>query len=321
MAKIVITQPIQPSEVARLREMHDVTEMDSPHGLTEVQLAGACQGATVLLCQLTDQVGALVFEVPGLQLVSTIAAGVDNIDLAAAGRRGVAVTHTPNALTETSADLAMALILAVARGVVDGDASVRAGRVGRWGLLREPLGADVHGTTLGIVGMGGIGGAVAHRARHGFGMSVLYNSRSRHENVEAECGAVPVPFAEVLARSDFVSLHAPLTPETAYLMNAETLGLMRSSAFLINTARGGLVNEVALAAALRAGQLAGAALDVFEHEPHVHPSLLELREKLVLTPHIGSATRTARLAMTRTAVDDVLAFGRGTSPLNLVSWE
>jgi glyoxylate reductase len=181
-------------------------------------------------------------------------------------------------------------------------------------LLHEPIGSDISGATLGIIGMGRIGEAVARRARFGFGMSVLYCSRSRHPAAEADYGATRVPLAELLSNADVVSLHAPLTAETKHIINASTLALMRPHSILVNTARGGLVREADLAAALQIGQLAGAGLDVFEHEPLVHPDLLKAGTRVVLTPHIGSATARTRLAMSRTAVDDVLAVLAGRSP-------
>jgi glyoxylate reductase len=301
-------------QVARLRADHEVVELASDRGMPATELARACSSADVLICQLTDDVAAPVFESPSLVLVATVAAGVDNIDLGAAAERGVVVTHTPGVLTDASADLTIALMLAVARHIVASDAAVRKGRTGEWRLLHEPIGTDVSGAALGIVGMGRIGDAVARRAHFGFGMSVLYCSRSRHAAAEADYSATRVPLDELLSNADVVSLHAPLTAETRHLINASTLALMRPHAILVNTARGGLVSEPALAAALRSGRLAGAGLDVFEHEPWVHPDLLAAGPRVVLTPHIGSATARTRLAMSRTAVDDVLAVLGGRAP-------
>jgi glyoxylate reductase len=314
VATIVISQPVHAAEVDRLRADHEVVELAGARGLSSAELVSACSHAEVLICQLTDDVAAPVFRSPRLRLVAAVAAGVDNIDLRAAAESGIAVTHTPGVLTEASADLAIALMLAVARHIVAADADVRGGNTRDWRLLHEPMGTDISGATLGIIGMGRIGEAVARRARLGFGMTILYCSRSRHPAAEADYGAARVTLGELLSNADVVSLHAPLTPETKHVINATTLELMRPHAILVNTARGALVNEADLAAGLRSGQLAGAALDVFEDEPRVHPDLLATGNRVVLTPHIGSATAKTRLAMTRTAVDDVLAVLAGRRP-------
>ena len=288
--------------------------LDSPRGLTAAEVTKACDGASALLCQLTDEISADVFAVEGLKIVATIAVGYDNVDVSAAVARQVAVTHTPGVLTEATADLTLALMLATARHIPESDASVRDDVTRPWRLLHEPMGADISGATLGIVGLGRIGTAVAQRAQLGFGMKIVYHSRRSVPGF----AATRLSLAELLAASDLVSLHAPLTPETRHLINRETLALMQPHAILVNTSRGGLVNEVDLAAALRANRLAGAGLDVFEHEPDVHPDLLACGPKVVLTPHIGSATTRTRGAMTGLAVDNILAVLAGRPPLNPV---
>ena len=269
----------------------------SPPGPVSLH-AGAAE-ADGLLCLLTDRVNdELLDGCPRLRAVSVYAVGVDNVDLEAATARGIQVGHTPDVLTDTTADLAFALMLAVARGVVSGDDAVRRGD---WPPF-EPdgsLGTDVHGAVLGIVGMGRIGAAVARRAE-GFGMEVLYSSRS---------GGVALD--ELLRRSDFVSVHVPLSDSTRALIGEPQLELMKPSAILVNTSRGGLVDTDALVRALREGSIAGAGLDVTDPEPLPpdHP-LLEL-PGVVVTPHVGSATRRTRAAMADVAVDNLLAALRG----------
>jgi glyoxylate reductase len=282
-------------------------------------LAGALGPADAVVCLLTDRVDrAALAAAPALRVVANVAVGVDNIDLDAAAERGVVVTNTPDVLTDATADLTMALLLAVARRVPEGDAHVRSGRWDAWHLLPAQLGLDVSGRTLGIVGLGRIGQAVARRAAHGFGMRVLYHSRTRRPDAEAVLGVVHTGLDELLSISDIVSLHAPLTPATRHLIGARELARMSPHAILVNTARGPLVDEAALADALAQGRLAGAGLDVFEREPAVHPGLLARRERVVLLPHVGSATASTRRRMARTALDNAQAVLRGDPPPNPV---
>jgi glyoxylate reductase len=272
---------------------------------TPEELASGASDADGLLCLLTDRVdAAFLARCPGLRAVSSVSVGVDHVDLAAATARGVPVGHTPGVLTETTADLAWALLLAAARRVAEGDRFVRAGS---WRPERvwEPdmlLGRDVHGATLGIVGLGAIGRAVARRAT-GFGMRVLGWSRTPARVPGVEWTALDA----LLARSDFVSVHVPLTPETRGLLDAAALARMKPGAILVNTARGGLVDEEALAAALRDGRLGGAALDVFAREPLDPASPLLALPNVVLTPHIGSASTATRARMAELAVRNLLA--------------
>lgn len=320
VAKIVVTQPVHAEQLRRLRDAgHEVVTLDSSRGLTADELIEEVGDADALLCQLTDKVSRDVFERTKLTIVATIATGYDNIDVEAARAADVQVTRTPDVLTDATADLAMTLMLSVARHIPESDASTRSsGSTGPFQLLREPMGIDISGQTLGIVGLGRIGEALAHRAHFGFGMKILYTARSQHAAAETRFGAVRLPLGQLLAESDVVSLHAPLTEDTRHLINRETLKLMKPSAILINTGRGPLVNEADLAAALTEGTLAGAGLDVFENEPDVHPDLLACGSKTVLTPHIGSATAKTRLAMTSLAVDNVLAVLDGKPPLTPV---
>src|SRR5581483_10117967 len=259
-----------------------------------------------LICLLTDRIDAgLIAAAPRLRVVSNVAVGYDNVDVAAATGRGIPVGHTPGVLTETTADLAFALLLAAARRIVEADAFVRSGRWHTWSpdLL---LGRDVHGATLGIVGFGAIGQAVARRAA-GFGMRVLYASR---RDVPFDT-ATRVPLEELLAASDFVSLHVPLTAETERMIGERELRMMRSTAILVNTARGGIIDQPALVRALREGWIAGAALDVAAVEPIPAGDPLLSAPNVVLTPHIGSASIATRSRMASMAVDNVLAALRG----------
>ena len=281
----------------------------------DVSVAEAAHEVDALVSHLTDRIDHSVFRGNSqLRLVSNVAAGFDNIDLDAATNAGVIVTNTPDVLADATADLTLALMLAVARRIPESDALVRSeGRVD-WALKQEPMGVAVDGRTLGIIGMGRIGGAVSRRAMGGFGMRVLFTGGSGTADREA----VEVPLVKLLTEADFVSLHAPLTETSRHMINAETLATMKRSAILINTGRGPLIDESALACALSDGVILGAGLDVFEDEPEVHPELLVLRERVVLTSHIGSATKSTRQAMSDMAVDNVLAFAAGLPVPNLV---
>ena len=281
-------------------------ELPPPREVLLQQVAG-CDG---LICLLTDPIDAGVIAAGGrLRVISQFAVGVDNIDLAAATARGIPVGHTPGVLTEATADLAFGLLLAAARRIPEGIEYVRAGRWRTW----EPLGllgAAVWGATLGVVGLGRIGTAVARRGR-GFGMRVLYTSRTRKQRLEAELGLERVVLGDLLARADFVTLHCPLTPETYHLIDERALRRMKPTAVLVNTARGPVVEMEALARALREGWIAAAALDVTDPEPLPpdHP-LLSLPNCIIM-PHIGSATVAARERMAVMAAENLLAGLRG----------
>jgi glyoxylate reductase len=277
--------------------------------------AAACEG---LVCMLSDPVGETVLGAcPDLRIVANYAAGTDNIDLRAAAARGIVVTNTPGVLSEATADLAFALLLAVARRVVEGDHLVRSGRWTGWGPM-VLLGSDVQARRLGIVGLGRIGQAVARRAQ-GFGMDIVYHGRKRAPKaVETALGARRVPLGELLSTSDFISLHCPLTPETRHLLDREALGTVKRGAYLINTARGEVVDEAALIEALETGRLTGAGLDVFVGEPRVNPRLLALNN-VVLAPHAGSATYATRTRMGQMVVANLDAFFAGDVPPNRVA--
>jgi glyoxylate reductase len=280
--------------------------------LAREDLLALVEGVDVAVTMLYDRVDEefLVAAGPGLRGICNVAVGFDNVDLAACARRGVVVTNTPGVLDDATADLAFALILAATRRLGEGERLVRADRPWRWGM-GFMLGHDLRGGRLGIVGLGGIGARVAARGR-AFGMDIAYTAR--HESsAAAELEATRLDLAELLASSDVISLHAPLTAETKHMIGARELALMKPTARLVNTARGAVVDEAALAAALRDGTIAAAGLDVFEHEPEVHPGLLEL-ENVVLVPHLGSATVETRAAMAELAARNAIAVAAGEVP-------
>jgi glyoxylate reductase len=274
----------------------------------------ALPGAEALVCQLTDRVdAALLDRAPRLRIVASAAVGYEHIDVAACRARGIVVTNTPDVLTAATADLAWALLLAAVRRLPQAERSLRAGEFTGWGFW-DYLGGDLEGRALGIFGMGRIGRAVARRAG-GFGMRVIYHSRSPlPAEDERALAAERVDFDGLLARSDVVSLHAPLTPDTRHAFDRGALARMRPGSVLVNTARGPLIDEAALVEALRDGPLAAAGLDVFEREPIVHPGLLDL-PNVVILPHIGSATRGTRAGMATLAARNVRAVLAGDPPL------
>lgn len=309
MARIVTTFPLPDAARELLRPLGDVA---GPDGWRD-----ALADAEALLCLLTDRVdAALLDRAPRLRVVANAVVGYEHVDVAACRARGITVTNTPDVLTDATADLAFALVLSVLRGLPAAERSLRAGEFHGWGFW-DYLGADPGGRMLGIFGMGRIGQAVARRAAP-FGMRVVYHSRSRlPDDVEAALGAEWVDFDGLIARSDVLSLHAPLTPDTRHVISADVLRRMRPGAFLVNTARGALVDEAALVDALRDGPLAGAGLDVYEREPVVHPGLLEL-SNVVLLPHVGSATRETRTRMAMLAARNAHAVLSGHPPLTPV---
>lgn len=292
------------------------------HPLPAGELADAVAGYDGLICLLSDRIDAeFLARCSRLRVVANVAVGYDNIDVPAATLAGVAVTNTPRVLTDATADLAFALLLSTARRVVEGDTFLRSGLYTHWRVRQEQMGQDVHGATLGLFGLGQIGRAMVQRA-HGFAMTVLYHDLDRVPvGVEAELGVQYVSFEELLQRSDFLSVHAPLTPQTRHRFDVDAFVRMKRSAILINTARGPLVDEAALAEALQRGIIAGAGLDVYEHEPAVDSQLLPLRERVVLLPHLGSATLSTRREMSRMAAAGVRDVLRGDRPANLVNPE
>ncbi len=318
MSKVLITTEMFPEEIERLKAAGHEVDVPAEGRLTRAELLARVGEAEGLICLLSDRVDDEVFSAaPRLKVVANLGVGVDNIDLAAATRRGIPVTNTPDVLTETTADLGWALLMAAARRIVEADRDLRERGFPGWTFIPPHLGVDVWGRTLGVVGLGRIGTAVAKRGR-GFSMRVLYHSRTRKERAEEELGLEYAPLEQLLTESDFVVLTVPLTPETRHLIGARELSLMKEDGILVNIARGPVVDEAALVQALKEGAIRAAALDVFEREPEVHPELLKLRN-VVLTPHIGSATWATRRAMARLAVGSVIDVLAGRRPANLVN--
>jgi len=321
VAKIYVSCRVFADEIERLRAAgHDVTMRAEKGPISRDDLLRDVADADVLICLLSDRIDLhVIVAAPNLRIIANLGVGYDNIDVPAARERGIVVTNTPGALTETTADLTFALLLAAARRIVEADEYVRAGKFLGWELLQEHLGNEVFGKTLGIVGMGRIGTAVARRGHLGFGMNVLYHSRHRNTEVEAELRACHVPFDELLQRSDFVCVHTPLTEETHHLFDKSAFRLMKDTAILVNVARGPVVDEEALVWALESSEIAGAGIDVYEREPKIHPGLLKLKERVVLAPHIGSASVETRREMAKIVVDNVLSVLGGKGPLNPVT--
>jgi glyoxylate reductase len=311
VALFVVTNRIPDSALELLREEGELRVAEASTALAREELLALLGGADAILTMLFDRVDEAFLDAAGAQLrcVANVAVGFDNIDLAAAARRGVLLANTPGVLDDATADLALALILASRRRIGEGERLVRSGRPWTWGMSFM-LGGDLRGKRLGIVGLGNIGARVAQRAR-AFGMSIAY--RGRHAapaDRVAELEAQRLDLDELLASSDVISLHCPLTEQTRHLIGARELALMKPTATLVNTARGPVVEEAALAAALREGRIAGAGLDVYEREPEVEPGLLGL-ENVVLSPHLGSATVETRTAMAELAARNAIAAVRG----------
>jgi len=291
---------------------HEIVQQPDDIPLTHAQLCAAVTDVDAVVCLLTDRVddAVLAAGAPRLRVVANVAVGYDNVDVAAAAARGVAVCNTPGVLDETTADLAFLLALAASRLASTAEADLRSGRWAGWGI-NQYLGRDVHGATLGLVGFGRIGRAVARRAA-GFGMQVLHHTRH-----DTGLPGWQADLDRMLGECDIVSLHVPLTAETTHLVDARRLALMRPTAVLVNTARGPVVDEEALAIALEDGRLFAAGLDVYEREPQVHPRLLAA-PRTVLLPHVGSASQATRTRMARLACEGALAVLAGETPPNLV---
>jgi glyoxylate reductase len=315
--RVVVTRRIPHDGIALLETFFEVDENRDDRPYPPDALAARAQEADALVALLTDRVDeALLARCARLKIVANVAVGYDNIDLAAAARHGVTVTNTPGVLTDATADFAFTLLLAAARRVVEADRFVRAGKFHGWEIMGFQ-GGDIAGRTLGIAGFGRIGQAVARRAR-GFGMEVIYADDQRApEALEEELGARRVDKATLLATSDFVSLHVPLLPQTRHYIGEAELAVMKRTAYLINTSRGPVVDEAALARALAGGMIRGAGLDVFEREPEVEPALLEL-DNVVLAPHIASATVETRSKMALIAAENAIAAVSGLTPPNVV---
>ncbi|MEJ6494020.1 MAG: D-glycerate dehydrogenase [Actinomycetes bacterium] len=319
MAKVVVTGKIPAGGLARLQAEHDVLAWESDDAISRTELLQMVAGADAIVSLLTEKIDAELLAAAGPQLksVSNVAVGYNNIDVPACEERGVLVTNTPGVLTEATADIAMALILMSTRRLGEGERVIRAQESWQWGMFYM-LGMGLQGRQLGIVGMGQIGIATARRAK-AFGMNIAYTRRSPLEaDVAKDLDAKFMSMDELIESSDVLSLHCPYSPATHHLISENQLARMKSTAFLINTARGPIVDEQALVDALKSGQIAGAGLDVFEHEPKVNPGLLEL-DNAVLIPHLGSATVETRAAMADIAATNALAILAGQTAPNLVT--
>jgi len=314
MSRVVVTGRVPEPALEKLRAEHEVDAWEGSDSISRQELLRRVAGADAIVSLLTERIDAELLDAAGPQLkvVANVAVGYDNIDVPACTERGIIATNTPGVLTEATADIAFGLILMATRRLGEGERLIRSGQAWKWGMFFL-LGSSLQGKTLGVVGMGGIGQATARRAK-AFGMEIVYQSRSEIDPaIAAELGARRVELDELLTISDVVSLHCPYGPATHHLIGAEQLATMKKSAYLVNTARGPIIDEAALALALREEQIAGAGLDVFEQEPKVHPWLLEL-ENVTLVPHLGSATVETRTAMAVLAADNTLAVLKGEQP-------
>jgi glyoxylate reductase len=318
-ARIFVSRQLPEPALEILRAAGDVWLSPHDRPLTVAELHAAVAGADAAVTLLHDRVddAFLAAAGPGLRIVANVAVGYDNIDVAACARRGVVCTNTPGVLVESTADIAFALILMATRRLGEAERMVRSGATWSWSMFYM-LGMGLQDKTLGIVGLGKIGTATARRAR-AFGMRIAYAGRRRADPaLEEELGGAMLELDELLAVADVVSIHCPLSAETRHLIDARRLALMQPTAYLVNTARGPIVDEAALAAALRAGAIAGAGLDVFEREPAVEPGLLDL-ENVVLLPHLGSATIETRTAMGVLAARNAVAVLAGEPPLTPIA--
>jgi glyoxylate reductase len=314
VSRVVVTGRVPQVALDSLRAEHEVSGWDSTEQISRAELLSRVEGADAIVSLLTERIDGEVLDAAGeqLQVVANVAVGYNNVDVVACRERGVIVTNTPGVLTEATADIAMALILMVTRRLAEGERIIRRREPWQWGMSYL-LGSGLQGKTLGIIGLGGIGAATARRAR-AFGMRIVYSSRSAGApGLVQELGAARLTLDELLTEADVVSVHCPYSDATHHLIGAEQLSRMKDTSYLVNTARGPILDEGALAAALTSGTIAGAGLDVFEHEPTVHEGLLDL-DNVVLVPHLGSATVETRTAMASLAADNALAVLRGQDP-------
>ena len=316
---VVVTRKLPEVIETRMMELFDTRLNHDDRPMSKSALIDAIAQADVLVPTVTDRIDAAILSQagPNLRLIANFGAGVDHIDLATARERGITVTNTPDVLTEDTADMSMALILAVPRRLAEGERLVRSGKWAGWGPTFM-MGRRISGKRLGIIGMGRIGQAVARRAR-GFGLSVHYHNRRRlHPEIEQELEATYwESLDQMLARMDVISIHCPHTPATYHLLSARRLQLLQPHAYVVNTARGEVIDENALTRMLQKGELAGAGLDVFEHEPAINQKLLDL-DNVVLLPHMGSATLEARIDMGEKVLINIKTFADGHSPRDRV---
>ena len=318
--KVFLTRELPPQSMERLLEHTDLEYNQEDRVLTKEEIMEGVKGKDALLCLLTDQIDGEVMDAnPDLKIIANYAVGFNNINVDAATERGIPVTNTPGVLTDTSADMAFALLMSMARRIVEGDNFLRTGGWNGWGPLQF-LGADIYGATLGIIGLGRIGKAVAKRGT-GFDMNIIYWNRTRlSEAEEAELGLTYASFEDVLKKSDFVSLNVAYNEHTFHLISDKEFKLMKEAAILINTSRGPVVDEKALVRALQGKQIGGAGLDVYEEEPKVEPELMGMHN-CVLVPHLASATIATRTKMGMIAIDNLLAQFSGEKLPNLVNKE
>ncbi|MBN2061036.1 MAG: D-glycerate dehydrogenase [Deltaproteobacteria bacterium] len=318
--KILVTIKLSRDDMNPLEREHSVESNTDEKPVEREYLAQKIKDKNGILCAINDRIDRdMLKTAPDLKMIANYGVGYDNIDLDAATEQGIMVSNTPGVLTDSTADIAFALILATARRVVEGDHITREGRFGFWTPFSF-LGREVTGKRLGIIGMGRIGTALAKRAK-GFDMRILYHNRRRIETpTEKELGAEYAELDALLAESDFISLHVPLTAETRHLIGKRELSLMKKEAYLINTSRGSVIDEHALFMALKDGIIAGAGLDVYEKEPVLTPGLSKL-DNAVILPHIGSATIETRKKMARMAVENLLSGLRDERPPNCINWE
>jgi len=318
--KVFVTRPVFDEAIDRLRRVFEVELNTEERILPKQELIAHLRDKDGALTLLTDAIDLEVLEsTPRLKAVANFAVGFNNVAVDSATKLGVVVTNTPGVLTETTADFAWTLLMAAGRRVVEADKFARAGKFKAWGP-KMLLGYDIYGKTLGLVGLGRIGQAVARRAA-GFKMRVCFHDPdSIPDRIIKELGVTRLPFDELLRVSDFISLHVPLFPETHHLLNDRTFALMKPTCIVINTSRGPVVDEKALVRAVREGKIAGAGLDVFEREPEIEPELFAM-ENIILAPHIASASHETRLRMCMMAADNLIAALKGERPPNLVNPE
>ncbi len=316
--KVFLTRELPPDAMDRLKSTTDLDYNRDDRVLTQDEIVHGVQGKDFLLCLLTDRIDSTIMDAnPDLHGIVNYAVGFNNVDIEAAKQRGIPVTNTPGVLTDTSADMAFALLMAIARRIPEADNFIRTGTWEGWGPLQF-LGADVNGATVGIIGLGRIGKAFVRRTS-GFDMEVVYWNRTRlTQEEERLLGVKYLAFDDVLGSADFVSIHVAYNADTHHLISTREFELMQPGAYLINTSRGPVVDEKALVIALQQGQIKGAALDVFENEPRIEAPLLEMKN-VVLVPHLASATIETRTRMAMKAIDNLLAIWEGRVPPNLVN--
>lgn len=318
--KVFVTRQIPEAGIKLLKDKNYEVVVSSKDGvLTKEELLEGVKGADAILSLLTDSIddGVLAAAGPQLKVVANYAVGFNNLDIEAGKKRSVVMTNTPGVLTETVAEFTLAMIMTISKRIVEGDKFVRAGKYQGWAPLLL-LGSDLGGKTLGVVGLGRIGSSVAKKAKLGLGMEIVYYDVQPNPEFEQETGAKFMTLDDLLKNADVVSIHVPLLETTKHLINAEKLALMKESAYLVNTSRGPVIDEVALVEALRGKKIKGAALDVFEEEPVLSPGLADL-ENAILTPHIASATEETRTKMSEIAAQNIIAVLEGEEAPNKIN--